>query len=148
MEQDYGFSGLLSSVDLQPTGAKPGPAFFKRFCGLHKPGRGPSGLYSGPFLDSREVLRVTGRWIERTRASGASRRCWGDDYAPAHFARSRSTVTLSWRASGDNASQAGRSINASDDSCPDKLGHPSKDQAERRVDRQRHESGNADHRPT
>ena len=52
MEQDYGFSGLLSSVGLQPTDAKPKPAFLKRFCGFHKPEEMPSGLYSGPFLDS------------------------------------------------------------------------------------------------
>jgi len=39
-------------VFLQPTGAKPGPTFLKGFCGCHKPGEVPSGLYSGPFLDS------------------------------------------------------------------------------------------------
>ena len=44
---------------LQPTDAKPGPAFIKRFCGFHKPGEMPSGLYSGPFLDSQQTERPT-----------------------------------------------------------------------------------------
>ena len=39
-------------MGLQPTDAKPGPTFLKGFCGCHKPGEVPSGLYSGPFLDS------------------------------------------------------------------------------------------------
>jgi hypothetical protein len=39
-------------VGLQPTDARPGPAFIKRFYGFHKPREMPSGLYSGPFLDS------------------------------------------------------------------------------------------------
>ena len=39
MEQDYGFSGLLSSVGLQPTDTKPDPAFLKQFCGCHNPSR-------------------------------------------------------------------------------------------------------------
>ena len=46
-------------MGLQPTDAKPGPAFIKRFCGFHKPGEMPSGLYSGPFLDSQQTERPT-----------------------------------------------------------------------------------------
>src|SRR4029077_16136196 len=47
----------LDGGGLQPTDAKPGPAFIKRFCGFHKPGEIPSGLYSGPFLDSQQTER-------------------------------------------------------------------------------------------
>jgi hypothetical protein len=41
-----------TAVGLQPTGAKPGPAFLKGFCGCHKPGEMQSGLDCGSILDS------------------------------------------------------------------------------------------------
>src|SRR5207247_5470069 len=52
LKQRFKLQRVVMVVGLQPTGAKSGPAFFKRFCDLHKPGDVPSGLYSGPFLDS------------------------------------------------------------------------------------------------
>src|SRR6266436_2099116 len=52
-----GCASLLPPAGLQPTDAKPGPAFIKRFCGFHKPEDVPSGLYGGLVLDSQQTER-------------------------------------------------------------------------------------------
>jgi len=72
---------VLRSVGLQPTDAKPDPAFLKRFCGCHKSGEVPSGLESGPFFDSNRAPGTP--QIGEMRNHGSPRRGFGN-YDPGN----------------------------------------------------------------